>query len=97
MSALLHLDMEHLGPVDVYVKLAGKNVTTKFCLEDSETLDFVYDHIDRLNARLEALGYTAHFEMKLTQPQENFDFEKDFLQNQTGGAPTSQYIFDIKA
>ena len=51
----------------------------------------------RLNARLEALGYTAHFEMKLTQPQENFDFEKDFLQNQTGGAPTSQYIFDIKA
>ena len=80
VSALLHLDMEHLGPVDVYVKLAGKNVTTNFCLEDSETLDFVYDHIDRLNARLEALGYTAHFEMKLTQPQENFDFEKDFLQ-----------------
>lgn len=97
VSALLHLDMEHLGPVDVYVKLAGKNVTTNFCLEDSETLDFVYDHIDRLNARLEALGYTAHFEMKLTRPQENFDFEKDFLQNQTGGAPTSQYIFDIKA
>ena len=97
VSALLHLDMEHLGPVDVYVKLAGKNVTTDFCLEDSETLDFVYDHIDRLNARLEALGYTAHFEMKLTRPQENFDFEKDFLQNQTGGAPTSQYIFDIKA
>lgn len=97
VSALLHLDMEHLGSVDVYVKLAGKNVTTNFCLEDSETLDFVYDHIDRLNARLEALGYTAHFEMKLTQPQENFDFEKDFLQNQTGGAPTFQYIFDIKA
>lgn len=97
VSALLHLDMEHLGSVDVYVKLAGKNVTTNFCLEDSEILDFVYDHIDRLNARLEALGYTAHFEMKLTQPQENFDFEKDFLQNQTGGAPTSQYIFDIKA
>ena len=97
VSALLHLDMEHIGSVDVYVKLAGKNVTTNFCLEDSETLDFVYDHIDRLNARLEALGYTAHFEMKLTQPQENFDFEKDFLQNQTGGAPTSQYIFDIKA
>ena len=97
VSALLHLDMEHLGSVDVYVKLAGNNVTTNFCLEDSETLDFVYDHIDRLNARLEALGYTAHFEMKLTQPQENFDFEKDFLQNQTGGAPTSQYIFDIKA
>ena len=48
--------MEHLGSVDVYVKLAGKNVTTNFCLEDSETLDFVYDHIDRLNARLEALG-----------------------------------------
>ena len=56
-----------------------------------------YHEAEEVPARLEALGYTAHFEMKLTQPQENFDFEKDFLQNQTGGAPTSQYIFDIKA
>lgn len=97
VSALLHLDMENLGPIDIYVKLSGKNVTTNFCLESDEMLDFIYEHIDRLNERLEALGYTPHVEMKVVQEEEQFDFGKDFLNKGTPVTPTSQYIFDIKA
>lgn len=97
ISALLHLDMEHLGPLDVYVKLSGKNVSTNFCLESEEMLDFVYAHIDRLNDRLTALGYTPHFEMKLAVQEEPFDFEKDFLHSTGSAMGTSQYIFDMKA
>ena len=37
VSAMLHLDMEHLGPIDVYVKLNKKNVSTNFILESEET------------------------------------------------------------
>ena len=37
ISALLHLDMEHLGPVDVYVTMTGgDHVNTKFYLKDDE-------------------------------------------------------------
>ena len=97
VSALLHLDMENLGPIDIYVKLSGKNVTTNFCLESDEMLDFIYEHIDRLNERLEALGYTPHVEMKVVQEEEQFDFGKDFLNKGTPVILTSQYIFDIKA
>lgn len=97
VSALLHLDMDHLGPMDIYVKLAGKNVSTNFCLESGEMLDFVYANIDRLNRRLEALGYTAKFEMKVTEPAQQFDFMEDFVQKDQSGISTSQYIFDIKA
>ena len=39
ISALLHLDMEHLGPVDVYVAMQGDNVNTRFYVMD-EMLDF---------------------------------------------------------
>lgn len=97
VSALLHLDMENLGPVDIYVKLSGKNVTTNFCLESEEMLDFIYEHIDMLNERLEALGYTPHVEMKVVHEEEQFDFGKDFLNKGNPVLPTSQYIFDIKA
>lgn len=97
VSALLHLDMENLGPIDIYVKLSGKNVTTNFCLESDEMLDFIYEHIDRLNERLEALGYTPHVEMKVVHEEEQFDFGKDFLNKGNPVLPTSQYIFDIKA
>lgn len=97
VSALLHLDMENLGPVDIYVKLSGKNVTTNFCLESEEMLDFIYEHIDQLNARLEALGYMPHVEMKVVEAEEQFDLGKDFLNSAAPSLSTSQYIFDIKA
>lgn len=96
ISALLHLDMDNLGPVDVFVKLAGKNVSTNFCLESEELLDFVYSHIDKLNARLEALGYDAKFEMKVSEKNDKFNFVEDFVEKDIK-SPSMQYILDVKA
>ncbi len=101
ISALLHLDMDNLGPVDIYVKLAGNNVSTNFCLESEEMLDFVYSHIDKLNKRLEELGYNCHFEMKVSEVKEtgepSFDFVKDFIEADTSAMSTTQYVLDVKA
>lgn len=58
VSALLHLDMEHLGTVDIHVEMnPEKQVKTNFYFEDEAMLDFVYEHIDMLNERLEKRGY----------------------------------------
>lgn len=58
VSALLHLDMEHLGTVDIHVEMnPEKQVTTNFYFEDESMLDFIYEHIDMLNERLEKRGY----------------------------------------
>jgi len=97
VSAMLHLDMEHLGPIDIYVRLQNKNVSTHFCLASEELLDFVYAHIDKLDARLQALGYSTAFEMKVTAPAEQFDFVEDFVEKDMPKSMTSQFIFDIKA
>lgn len=98
VSALLHLDMEHLGPMDIYVKLKGKNVSTNFCLESEEMLDFVYAHIDQLNDRLEKLGLNCHFDMKVREPEAQFDFVQDFVDADVPKmAPTTQFVFDRKA
>lgn len=59
VSALLHLDMENLGPVDVHVLMnESNNVKTKFFLKDDEALDLIADNIDILNKRLEKRGYS---------------------------------------
>ncbi|MDO5382886.1 MAG: flagellar hook-length control protein FliK [Eubacteriales bacterium] len=98
ISAMLHLDMEHLGPMDVYVKLNNKNVSTNFMLESEEMLDFVYKHIDKLNKRLENLGYSTHFEMKVSDSQtDKFDFVTDFVQGDINKKNNGQYILDVKA
>lgn len=98
VSALLHLDMDNLGPMDIYVNLSGKNVSTNFCLESEEMLDFVYSNIDKLNERLTKLGYITKFEMKLTQDnQKGIDFVDDFINKDNPPVKISQYVFDIKA
>lgn len=98
VSALLHLDMDNLGPMDIYVNLSGKNVSTNFCLESEEMLDFVYSNIDKLNERLTKLGYITKFEMKLTQDNpKGIDFVDDFINKDNPPVKISQYVFDIKA
>ena len=100
ITALLHLDMEHLGPVDIFVKLTnGTNLNTNFVLESDEMLDFVYSNIDKLEKRLSELGYETHFEMKVSTPDdEPFDFVKDFIEKDINKDNSfGQYIFDIKA
>ncbi len=58
VSALLHLDMEYLGTVDIHVEMnPEKQVKTNFYFEDEAMLDFIYEHIDLLNERLEKRGY----------------------------------------
>ena len=66
VSALLHLDLKHLGEIDIHVSLRDSHVSTKFCLSDEKALDLVAANIDTLNQRLVKRGYSmeASFEQK---------------------------------
>ena len=66
VSALLHLDLEHLGEIDIHVSLRDSHVSTKFCLSDENALDLVAANIDTLTQRLMKRGYSvdASFEQK---------------------------------
>ncbi len=100
-SALLHLDMEHLGPVDVYVKMKETKVNTQFFLRDDDLLDFLYEHMDLLTSRLEKRGYSMTYSMKVRGEQEgqaggNTTFQE--LINENSNIPTLvNYSFDVRA
>lgn len=60
VSAMLHLDMEHLGTVDVYAAISsGNKVSTRFYLESDEIIDLIAEHIHELDERLEKRGYNC--------------------------------------
>ncbi len=69
-SALLHLEMQHLGNLDIYVKMKDYNVSTQFTLANEDVLDFLAEHIHVLNERLEKKGYHMQAEMKFKEEQE---------------------------
>ncbi len=74
VSALLHLDMDNLGPVDVHVMLnSGNKVQTKFFLKDDAALDLIAQNISILNERLEKRGYSNTCEFVNKDAKRAFD------------------------
>ena len=75
VSAFIHLDMDHLGPTDVYVKMHDMHVSTNFTVKDEDTLIFLEHHLDFLDARLNKKGYS--FESNVaTKSDEKSPMEK---------------------
>ncbi len=95
VSALLHLDMKHLGPVDVYVAMQGQKVNTKFYLKDDAMLDFIYSNIHILNERLEKRGYNMKCEFQVKEESANV-MEEILSQNKNVSSLT-KYSFDVRA
>ncbi|MBE5865571.1 MAG: flagellar hook-length control protein FliK [Lachnospiraceae bacterium] len=96
ISALLHLDMEHLGPVDVYVAMQAERVNTRFYVQDDEMLDFLEQHMDILTQRLQKRGYNCDFAMQVRGSDEKVSGLKGLLA-QEQAQPIAQYAFDVRA
>lgn len=97
VSALLHLDMEHLGPLDVYVTLQEAKVSTKFYVANDEILDFIEAHMDILTKRLEKRGYSCSVSMTTRGEKEEREGGGIApLLQQEKGILLSQYAFDVR-
>lgn len=95
ISALLHLDMEHLGPVDVYVSMVSEKVNTKFYLQDDEMLDFLMGHMEVLTQRLQNRGFQCSFELLVHNLEEAPNDIRNLLQEEKR-VPLAEYAFDVR-
>lgn len=96
ISALLHLDMEYLGTVDVYVSMLNDKVNTKFYLQDDEMLDFLTEHMDILTQRLAKRGYQCSCEMQLRQQGEEVVNDIRTLLQREKQVAIAEYAFDVR-
>ncbi len=95
LTALLHLDMEHLGATDIYIKMQGRAVETTFYLEDKHSYQLIENHIDTLQEKLEVKGYQCRIEVENREKQQ--DFVEDFLEKEKTVGKFLKYSFDVKA
>ena len=101
VSALLHLDMEHLGPLDVYVTMKDKQVATNFTVADDDVLTLIEKHIDLLNQRLEGRGYSLKAQMHVKEAageeEEENTIMQTLLSQQKNISVLSRTSFDMRA
>lgn len=95
VSALLHLDMEHLGSVDVHVSMKENKVATKFYLQDDSALDLIADNIEMLNSRLNKRGYEMN--ASFIQKEQNRPVIEEILEQDRNISVLSGYSFDARA
>lgn len=96
VTALLHLDMEYLGKMDVYVALENKKVNTNFYLEKEEYLDFLEAHMELLTSRLNKRGFTCEVKTTLRN-QEEESVIKTIEKQQGTSMMLSMQAFDVRA
>lgn len=109
VTAFMHLDMDNLGPVDVYVSMdvsSGGKVSTNFTVADDDTLDFLNENMHLLTERLRKRGYDLNASMKVKGEEE--DPEENALDKGgvnlllvhaggTGSYQGSMRSFDVRA
>lgn len=97
VKAFLHLDMEHLGALDIYVTLKGSNVTTNFKVEDESVLEFLESNMELLTKQLNDDGYNVAVNVSEGDDGEGFDFVKEVLTPELPVNEVKRFKFDVKA
>ena len=95
VSAFLHLDMEHLGMVDVYVAMEQGKINTNFCLENEESLLLLERNMHLLTKRLTDKGYQA--QTKLTLKETPGNVMEEMIEQDKNISVISEQSFDVRA
>lgn len=101
ITAALHLDMQYLGHLDVFVQLKSSGVETDFKVETDEILLFLEEHMDILQERLKKRGYNLSVKLEKTEEKQSL---KDDIMNISKSnnedmqqQPIAYYRLDVRA
>lgn len=94
-SVLLHLDMEHLGPLDIHLSLADSLVQARFYLPDALSASVTSENMSEFAAMLQKKGYTL--DARVERRVQAANPVRDLLSPETEGASMKRYSFDIRA
>lgn len=96
LKVLLHLDMEHLGTLDIRIAKENTAVSLNFFVSEKDTLHLFECNVELLQDAINAQGYACTSELSLKEKE--VDIVNDFLA--TNKAPIGdmkRYNFDLRA
>lgn len=103
VKIVLHLNMEHLGPLDVSVELTSNYLKNTFYLENKEVLHLLSTHMEVLEKKLSTKGYqvSTEFYDRAKSPSPSEDILSGNLHSNTEtseeNSQEKRYHFDIRA
>lgn len=96
LTALLHLSMPTLGNMDVFLSLEGQKLSTRFCMEKEEMIDFIQENLDRLNERLMKRGYNVQTTVTNSTKEEEKTVIEQIMTTETSIPIVTSQSFDAR-
>lgn len=95
VSVLLHLDMNNLGPLDVYLKLNKNQLESTFYCDNNHIMNLVSEHLDALTNTLENKGFQITTSVQARTKTVNVI--KEILAEESSDGFGARYNFDVRA
>lgn len=95
LSVLLHLEMDHLGELDIHIKKDNSYIETKFFVEDKKTRRLLETNIELLRDAINEQGYS--FTSEFSTKEKDIDIVKDFIAQDKPIGDMKRYSFDLRA
>ena len=95
LKALLHLDMDHLGSLDIQIIRENTSITTKFFVDEKDTLQLLEKNINLLQDALNEQGFS--FSSEFSMKEKDFDLVNDFMNAEAPVGTIARYNFDLRA
>lgn len=95
ISVLLHLDMEHLGPLDIHIDLHNSNIASRFYMNDKEISNLISSNMPLLETALVKKGYTLDAEVIIRE--KDINIVEEFIKQEEDSSSIYRYNFDIRA
>ena len=98
ISLLLHLELDHLGTMDIRLEKDKQNIDACFTLDDHSSIQLIQRNTHMLQDSLNEKGYTCNIQVQPKETEENPI--QDFLNTKITTTATKEmkrFSFDIRA
>lgn len=93
-TAMLHLDLEYLGKVNIFIKMKGKTVNSTFTLEKKDSVKLIEKNLVLLTEKLSEKGY--QFITSVKEEESKNEFMDELLDQGTTDSLVKRYSFDVR-
>ena len=95
LKVLLHLEMDHLGPLDIHITKERTSITAKFFVTKDDALRLLEKNAGLLKDALNEQGYS--FSSEFAEKKKDIDLVHDFIETEAPVGNITRYNFDLRA
>lgn len=95
LKVLLHLDMDHLGTLDIQISKENTAVSLRFFVSAEDTLHLLDRNMELLNDAINEQGYACN--TQLSMKEKDVDVVNDFISQEAPIGDMKRYNFDLRA